>query len=416
MKILKIKQLNKAGDTIVEVMIVLAVLGLSLGISYATANLALNQSQNAQEHSTALGIITSQLELLRTAIDSNAPGISSIANSQGSGTYFCMNPVNSAYHRLSTVPTTYTADQQGNYSEYQGTPCHVSEPINYYFSISPASSSDQTYNYTTPSIVDDTSYTFVVRWDGLGNLGPQQESMTYRIATSNVGQLTTGVNPPNSGQGTQGGHKGSPNPIQPSSPTLVLGNYFNPTQLILTQTPTVLTDAGANYSACVNGEVLFNDGADGCFPKPSQLTGSMYAYRQVFVVYAFPSSQTAAQTTITVNYNQLPGTSIASNYNFELYACAVPSGTVPVANNQPEPTNPAYYDTYPPTSVSTGPCASPSNELSLPGSYSANSQSFTVSNYQAGDSIELDWVNNVTIAPNDPNLEINSVTLQQYNY
>ncbi|HXE10132.1 MAG TPA: hypothetical protein VN554_01775, partial [Verrucomicrobiae bacterium] len=58
---LRPKKLDATGDTIIEVLIVLAVLGLSLSISYATANKGLQQSRNAQEHSAALGIIDSQV-------------------------------------------------------------------------------------------------------------------------------------------------------------------------------------------------------------------------------------------------------------------------------------------------------------------------------------------------------------------
>jgi type II secretory pathway pseudopilin PulG len=48
------KPLNSNGDTIVEVLIVLAVLGFAFSISMATANKGLSQSRNAEDPSISL--------------------------------------------------------------------------------------------------------------------------------------------------------------------------------------------------------------------------------------------------------------------------------------------------------------------------------------------------------------------------
>jgi len=60
-----LKPLNQAGDTIVEVMVVLAILGLAIGISYATANQSLLNTRQAQENSQASEYVQSQVEALR---------------------------------------------------------------------------------------------------------------------------------------------------------------------------------------------------------------------------------------------------------------------------------------------------------------------------------------------------------------
>jgi prepilin-type N-terminal cleavage/methylation domain-containing protein len=54
--------INQRGDTIIEVLIVLAVLGLAIGISYATANRSLLNARQAQENSHATEIAQSQVE------------------------------------------------------------------------------------------------------------------------------------------------------------------------------------------------------------------------------------------------------------------------------------------------------------------------------------------------------------------
>lgn len=58
--------LNSRGDTIIEVMIVLAVLGLAIGIAYATANRSLLGARQAQENTQATEIIQAQAEYLRS--------------------------------------------------------------------------------------------------------------------------------------------------------------------------------------------------------------------------------------------------------------------------------------------------------------------------------------------------------------
>lgn len=63
------KRLNSVGDTIVEVMIVLAVLGLSVGIAYATANRSLLNARQAQESSEGSSLAQHQIELLRAWAD-----------------------------------------------------------------------------------------------------------------------------------------------------------------------------------------------------------------------------------------------------------------------------------------------------------------------------------------------------------
>ena len=61
----KLTRLRDRGDTIVEVMVVLAVLGLAIGISYATANRSLLATRGAQENSQATELLQAQIEQVR---------------------------------------------------------------------------------------------------------------------------------------------------------------------------------------------------------------------------------------------------------------------------------------------------------------------------------------------------------------
>ncbi len=63
---INLKKLGSQGDTIVEVLVVLAVLGLALSISYATASRSLKNTRQAQESAEASALAQSQIELLRS--------------------------------------------------------------------------------------------------------------------------------------------------------------------------------------------------------------------------------------------------------------------------------------------------------------------------------------------------------------
>jgi type II secretory pathway pseudopilin PulG len=62
-------RLNKKGDTIVEVMIVLAVLGFAIGIAYATANRSSTAILAANQSAAASALLQSQIEKLRSNTD-----------------------------------------------------------------------------------------------------------------------------------------------------------------------------------------------------------------------------------------------------------------------------------------------------------------------------------------------------------
>jgi len=64
---------KQRGDTIIEVLLAMAVVGMVLGASFGTANRSLNIGRSAQERTVALKIAESQLELMKAL---NKNGIS----------------------------------------------------------------------------------------------------------------------------------------------------------------------------------------------------------------------------------------------------------------------------------------------------------------------------------------------------
>jgi prepilin-type N-terminal cleavage/methylation domain-containing protein len=167
----QLKRLGQRGDTIVEVMIVLAVLGLALSISYATANRGLQQSRNAQEHSQALGIIDSQVELLRSAFAKQA-------GSTLPGTPFCLAPPGASQV---VNPTTLGTGANGFRESIKTDPIDPGDPNANTAYPGPCTQN----NLYRVSIVNRGSgvYDLRVRWSGISNLGRQQEELTYKVST-----------------------------------------------------------------------------------------------------------------------------------------------------------------------------------------------------------------------------------------
>jgi type II secretory pathway pseudopilin PulG len=75
---------NQTGDTIVEVLISIAVVSAVLGSAYAIVSRTVNNSQQVKEHSQALKVAEAQLERLRSAPNRARAFDASLANA------FCM--------------------------------------------------------------------------------------------------------------------------------------------------------------------------------------------------------------------------------------------------------------------------------------------------------------------------------------
>jgi len=148
----KHSKLNRRGDTIVEVLISLAILGMAFGISFSTAHKSLLSTRNSQEHSEALQLLNSQLELIRANVNKQQQS-SPVFNSTST---FCMNPADDQ-PLASTASTCTTFGVEG------------------FYKVSIA------YVPTTVNGVNQDVFTLTVNWTGVGQLGLQQEQLSYKI-------------------------------------------------------------------------------------------------------------------------------------------------------------------------------------------------------------------------------------------
>lgn len=171
---------RQRGDTIVEVMIVLAVLGFAFAISFATANHSLILARNAEEHSEALQFLQSQVEQLRDYLSQSsqpgsftAPAWGTVPNIYSS--QFCFVGASQIVDSTATPPAGVNP------------PCDVgNETVNNLplYSVYLKYSCDSSIGacLPAPTTPESNSYfTATINWPGLGELGPQQEQLSYRV-------------------------------------------------------------------------------------------------------------------------------------------------------------------------------------------------------------------------------------------
>jgi type II secretory pathway pseudopilin PulG len=105
----RLKARSESGDTIVEVMVVLAVLGLAIGIAYATANRSLLDISQAEENAQATNYAQSEVENLRylapTSVSNPSdPGYNSTSNIFKPTGTFCINSVSASPPIVNATP------------------------------------------------------------------------------------------------------------------------------------------------------------------------------------------------------------------------------------------------------------------------------------------------------------------------
>ncbi len=116
--------LNQSGDTIVEVLLALAVVSAVLGGAYASANRSVSITRASQERGESLKVVEDQVEKLKVAIEKgkSMPGgtfcIDDSLNPISPPTPAACNkqPINGVEYRLSVQPSvgtdTYTVTSQ----------------------------------------------------------------------------------------------------------------------------------------------------------------------------------------------------------------------------------------------------------------------------------------------------------------
>lgn len=156
---LAVKKLNQFGDTIIEVMLVLAVLGLAMTISYATVNRALLQAREAQENSEASSLVQTQFEKLRTVF----PNTDFIGGTPPVPEPFCIDDTN----QVKDASDPFCSSFHPGYGL----------SIKIYYCTSPAAAS---IGACIGHTQDDTFY-ISATWDNVQGEGTDEVSSSYRL-------------------------------------------------------------------------------------------------------------------------------------------------------------------------------------------------------------------------------------------
>ena len=101
MPIKRVHKKNMRGDTIVEVMMSMAVIGMVIGVSYSIANRSVRAGRMAQEQTEALKLTESQIELVKAAAEN--PALTSALYVDGNTFCITVDPATSV---LAVVPNT----------------------------------------------------------------------------------------------------------------------------------------------------------------------------------------------------------------------------------------------------------------------------------------------------------------------
>ena len=150
-------KLHNRGDTIVEVLIAMAVAGSVLGAALATMNRNLSLTRDAQERTEASKIAQGQIEVLKATIDAGTPVIPSALN-----TPFCL------LNNGGTPPFSFSG----------GIP-NVNPNVDN-FTNYPSTCKNGLYNYV---IVQESTkkYKIYVRWEAIRGGTNNQVTMVYKV-------------------------------------------------------------------------------------------------------------------------------------------------------------------------------------------------------------------------------------------
>lgn len=152
---ISLRRLSSRGETIVEVLLVSAIISLVLGTAFASTNRTLNNSRRAQEHSEGSAVAQGQLERLKSYLSSTE---------DTADAKFC----------LST--------QGAKISIAYGTPIPSDTASSTYYDLYPSECKDETGRYYTVIVYDQDVrlYSVNVQWDNAAGTGRDNLDLLYR--------------------------------------------------------------------------------------------------------------------------------------------------------------------------------------------------------------------------------------------
>ena len=105
---------SESGDTIIEVLIALVIIGLVLTASYATSTDSVNIIRRSQERTMATKLAEGQLEMIKAKINTNSPELDQVFDANG----FCLD-VNDGSYTAQNAGTALLPVADANFNEYE---------------------------------------------------------------------------------------------------------------------------------------------------------------------------------------------------------------------------------------------------------------------------------------------------------
>ena len=172
-------KVNQLGDTIVEVLVAMAIVGIVLAGAFAASNRSQKSTQQAQEHTTALKIAEGQLELLKASSNPDQAGADSEIFSVAH--LFCMDTSSgnvmkdnirngSIFVNIGSMPPNNgAADKKLRYGS-----CTTLNGVNYNIAVDRAQVTGTTNQYV---------FTVHIRWDSVQDIGHDEVTLAYKVDT-----------------------------------------------------------------------------------------------------------------------------------------------------------------------------------------------------------------------------------------
>lgn len=161
-------KLNTRGDTIVEVLISIAVVSFVLGAAYVSANRSLQGSRQAQERAEATKLSEAQLERLQIAAEKHPTG--DPESPFGGGTAFCIADDLTTPDLASTPPADFQTDNLSS------PPPSGRYPDTCKFSLN----NGGYYYFASVERANGTTFIIRIRWNRIGGAGNEEVKMYYK--------------------------------------------------------------------------------------------------------------------------------------------------------------------------------------------------------------------------------------------
>lgn len=175
------KRLNNFGDTIVEVLIAMAVVGVILGGAYVTVQKSFNQTRDAQEHGEALNLAQSQTEQLIKAAG-NPAGRQALVDQTKAFCFANDGTGISSTNNITATNITPTNPQNNTLVPAANDPfTQYVESVNSIANTGCAFQPQGGVKYYTAIEKQSNTYVIHVRWDRVGGGSKREVTISYRL-------------------------------------------------------------------------------------------------------------------------------------------------------------------------------------------------------------------------------------------